>query len=321
MADQDDKKKKEKSDLTNTVDISDRTIIVTRKVETEEQEKVRKLEPWLIQISGKETGQQFNLAGKEKIGIGRDPQCQIALDDPTVSRNHAEIVCKGEQNIVIRDLGSTNGVYVNGKKIKEEPLHDGDKVLIGTRLYFKLAYQDTVDETYQRNIFKAANIDGLTQLYNKKYFFDALPKEFSFARREKKPLSILMMDIDYFKKINDTYGHIAGDAVLQTIGKYLKETVRLENIACRFGGEEFVILLKNCTPDQAYFVAERIRQNIEKAKVKTKGGEITITISIGIATYDGKNYDTFDDVMQAADQNLYKAKESGRNRTVYKKVA
>jgi len=277
-------------------------------------------EPYLIQISGRETGQMYHLTGRT-MKLGRDPTCQITLEDPHISRNHAEIICRSPTEIIIRDIGSTNGVFVNGKRITEQLLTDGDKILIGTRLYFKFCYQDAVDQNYQQNLFRAANIDGLTQLYNKKYFVDVLSKEFSFSKRNNQPLSLMMIDVDHFKKINDTYGHMAGDLVLKCVGQYLQKNLRLENIGCRYGGEEFAIILRNVTGDQALAIAERLRTSIEQEKINYRGKTIQITVSIGIATLQEENFDTIDDLIQKADEFLYEAKESGRNRTSFKKAA
>lgn len=296
----------------------DRTVVITEK--TDLNERSTTYEPYLIQISGRETGQMYNLAGRT-VRIGRDPTCQIILEDPHISRNHAEIFYRNGNEITIRDVGSTNGVFVNGKKISEQVLADGDKILIGTRLYFKFCYQDAVDQNYQQNLFRAANIDGLTQLYNKKYFIDALSKEFSFSRRNGQPLSLMMVDIDHFKKVNDTYGHMAGDLVLKVIGLYLQKNLRLENVACRYGGEEFAIILRNVNAEVALFIAERLRKAIEAEKIMHRGKPIQITISIGIATLEGNNFQTIEDLIQKADEHLYEAKEGGRNRTIVKKAA
>ena len=299
-------------------DKDDKTVIITEKVEVAERSS--SFEPYLIQISGRETGQMYNLSGRI-IKMGRDAECQISLDDPHVSRFHAEIVSRGKNSIVIRDIGSTNGVFVNGKKITETGLMDGDKILIGTRLYFKFCYQDAVEQNYQQSLFRAANIDNLTQLYNKKYFLDVLSKEFSYSKRNHQPLSLMMTDVDHFKKINDSYGHPAGDLVLKTVGQYLLKNLRLENIACRYGGEEFAIILRNASGDQALFVAERLRKSIESERIHYLGKVIQITISIGIATLDGNNFETIDDLIKRADEYLYEAKEMGRNRTVLKQAA
>jgi diguanylate cyclase (GGDEF)-like protein len=299
-------------------DNRDKTVIITEKVDM--PEKSSTFEPYLIQISGRETGQMYNLSGKT-VRLGRDPQCQIILDDQHVSRVHAEIICRSPKDISIRDLGSTNGVFVNGKKITEHKLSNDDKILIGTRLYFKFCYQDAVDQNYQQNLFRAANIDGLTQLYNKKYFVDALSKEFSFSRRNNQPLSLAMMDVDFFKRVNDTHGHIAGDMVLKNVGAYLIKNIRMENIAARYGGEEFAIILRNVGAEMALHIAERIRKSIESEKMLYQGKILRVTVSIGIATLDGNNYDTIEDLTRAADENLYEAKQTGRNRTIQKKAA
>jgi len=299
-------------------DREDKTVIVTEKAEMSERSSA--YEPYLIQISGRETGQMHNLAGRT-VRIGRDPTCQVILDDPHISRVHAEIHCRNVNQIVIRDTGSTNGIFVNGKRVTEQQLNDGDKILIGTRLYFKFCYQDAVDQSYQQNLFRAANIDGLTQLYNKKYFIDVLSKEFSFSRRTKQPLSLLMIDVDHFKRINDTHGHMAGDLVLKSIGQYLLQHLRLENIACRYGGEEFAIILRNVPGDLAEHIAERLRKAMEGEKVLYRNTPIQITISIGIATFDTNNFETIEDFIRKADEHLYEAKQTGRNRTVFRKAA
>ncbi len=296
----------------------DKTVIVTQKVDTTERPSA--YEPYLIQISGRETGQMYNLAGRT-VRLGRDPTCQVIIDDPHISRVHAEISCKDGNTILIRDTGSTNGIFVNGKRITEQQLNDGDKILIGTRLYFKFCYQDAVDQSYQQNLFRAANIDGLTQLYNKKYFIDVLAKEFSFSRRNKQALSLLMVDVDHFKKVNDTYGHMAGDLVLKSIGAFLHQQLRLENIACRYGGEEFAIILRNVTPDLAEHIGERLRKGMEGEKILYRATPIQITISIGIATFENNNFETIEDFIQRADEHLYEAKQLGRNRIVFRKAA
>ena len=275
---------------------------------------VPKVEPYLIQLSGRETGQNHGLSGRT-VKIGRDASCEICVDDPHVSRVHAVVAAVGN-DIVIRDLESTNGVFVNGNKVKEHKLLDGDKVLVGTRLYFRFAYQDAQDQNYQQSLFQAANLDALTQLYNKKYFLDILPKEMSFCKRTNESLCLMMIDVDHFKKVNDSHGHLAGDAVLQAVGAHLGKQVRLENIACRYGGEEFAIILRNCSTELAHTVAERLRLSLSAETISFRGTEIKITVSIGIATYANENFATLEDFIQKADEFLYEAKRSGRNRTV-----
>lgn len=295
----------------------EKTIIITEKVDLNARPN-QGAEPYLIQISGRETGQTYRLSG-ELMKIGRDPACAIALDDPHISRLHAEIGIKASGDVYLRDIGSTNGVFVNGKRVTEHTLTEGDKILIGTRLYFKFAYQDAVDQKYQQNLFQAANNDSLTQLYNKKYFLDVLAKEFSFSRRDKQPLSLLMVDIDHFKAVNDTYGHLAGDQVLKAVGQTLVKSLRLENVACRYGGEEFGVILRNVSGELAHTVAERLRLAIAAEVVTFKDKKISISVSVGVATLFSENFATFEDLLQRADEFLYEAKAAGRNRTVTEK--
>jgi diguanylate cyclase (GGDEF)-like protein len=124
-----------------------------------------------------------------------------------------------------------------------------------------------------------------------------------------------MMDVDFFKKINDSHGHLAGDKVLKLLGQVLTKQLRLENIACRFGGEEFGIILRGANPEMALQVGERIRKQVEIQKVSYRNREFQFTVSVGIATFDGKNFSTSEELMQKADELLYQAKQQGRNRT------
>jgi diguanylate cyclase (GGDEF)-like protein len=290
---------------------SDKTIIVQLKTEPE---KVTTTEPFLVSISGRETGKAIPLK-ERNLKIGRELDCDLILESPHISRYHAELIWKGSE-LLVRDLGSTNGVFVNGKKITEEVLHNGDKILFGTQLYYKLVYQDAVDQTYHQSLFKAANTDPLTQLYNKRYFMEFLEKEFSFSRRTGQPLSLIMLDIDHFKSINDTYGHVAGDQILKNMGSILASQIRLENIACRFGGEEFGIIIRGATAAQSRLVAERLRVAVSDQSVDFRGKKIRFSVSLGVATFEGSNFQTAEDLLLKADELLYKAKELGRNQTV-----
>lgn len=296
----------------------DETLIVTQKILLNDPGST--YEPFLMQLNGRETGKMYAVTDRS-LKLGRDPSCQISLNDPHISRFHAEILKRDNGEVCIRDIGSTNGVFVNGKRVTEQVLMESDKIVIGTRMQFKFCYQDAVVETYQQNIYRTANIDSLTQLYNKNYFIDIFSKEFSFSRRNNQPLSLMMIDIDHFKSINDTHGHMAGDMVLKSIGQYLLKHLRMENIACRFGGEEFAVILRNVTGDMAYTIAERLRTEIEAGQIAYLDKNISTTISIGIATLEGGNFETIEDFIQKADQNLYRAKEAGRNRTVQNQAA
>jgi two-component system, cell cycle response regulator len=283
------------------------------------EEKTQSTDPCLTQLSGLGSGKVFNLRDKVQV-IGRDASCDIWVDDPHISRKHA--IISNKNNItLLRDENSTNGVFINGKKIVEHELKDGDRILIGTRLYFKYSLEFADYQFVQNQKYREANLDTLTGLYNKRYFNDVISREFSFSRRNKNSFSLLMIDVDYFKKVNDSYGHLVGDHVLTQIGEVLKKGLRHENISCRYGGEEFAIILRNTGPIAAQNVAERIRSSIEKLQFEYANQPFSITVSIGIATYEHGNFETFEEVIRFADELLYESKLNGRNRVTLKKVA
>ena len=157
--------------------------------------------------------------------------------------------------------------------------------------------------------------DSLTGLYNRRYFFDIAQKMFLTSKRENKSLSILMCDIDYFKKINDTYGHQTGDFILKEVANILKNSIRKNDIIARYGGEEFIILLYDCPPKFANLIAEKIRKTIENIEFEDDSNNIIkSTISIGISSKGN----SLEEIIQDADKMLYQAKKT-RNKVVISK--
>jgi diguanylate cyclase (GGDEF)-like protein len=270
-------------------------------------------EPFLIQMSGGETGRMFRIT-EGRYRIGRSPECELFHNDPHISRIHAEITRDAAGRIVIRDLHSRNGVFVNGAPVAEQVLQNGDKILIGTELQFKFSLQDRLDQSYQDRLFHAANFDALTGVHSRSYFDEVLAREFGQSQRAGRPLSVMLMDVDHFKRINDQHGHPGGDAVLRSLGEILKGSLRPEDLAARYGGEEFAVMLRNTYATQLLPVAERLRQKIEAAVIEYTGATIRFTASIGLATLAGGNFATPEELLRAADANLYRAKAAGRNR-------
>ncbi len=214
----------------------------------------------LIVISGYELGKEYIL-DNDKV-IGRIPSCDIRINSTKVSRRHAKLVKKGK-NFNVIDLNSTNGTYVNGKRIIEAPLSDGDKLHLG-EIIFKYILRDKIDTEYHHIIYDRATFDGLTGLYNRRCFMENLAESIKHSRLVNEALSLIMFDIDHFKKVNDTYGHLAGDTVLKGVSNIFNISVRKSDIAARYGGEEFIAILKNTEKNEAYKLAERIRKKIEK---------------------------------------------------------
>lgn len=271
---------------------------------------------FLIVISARSAagiGRMYKLDGSELV-LGRSTECQFQVDDDGISRKHAKIFLGPEGQFQVADLGSTNGTFLNGVRVEVGALQDGDKIQIGSNTVLKFSLQDQLDEQYQRSIYESATRDGLTRIFNKKYFLDTLRKEFAYCLRHRVPLSVLMFDVDHFKKINDSYGHQAGDYVLARIAQRINETIRTEDVFARYGGEEFAIMLREATEEQALTCAERCRRAIDVTDFQFGGSPIRGTISAGIASLLDSDYASPEDLIAAADKYLYRAKKAGRNR-------
>ena len=268
--------------------------------------------PWLVIVSGASNiGKMYRL--ERRIVLGRLPECDVHIDQEGVSRQHAMLECTAEGSVHIVDLDSRNGTFVNGEPVSRETLRDGDKIQIGGTTILKFSYQDELDEALQRNLYESATRDPLTHAVNRRGFEEALAKEYAFARRHGRPLSVLALDLDHFKRVNDTFGHPAGDYVLKRLADIITATIRVEDVFARTGGEEFVILLRDVPLDGAFDCGNRLRRSVEQAVFETGGTRISVTISVGVATQTA-DHTSPKAVLEAADRALYEAKGAGRNR-------
>lgn len=265
----------------------------------------------LVQIypAGPNMGRKYVLQGKT-IALGRDPSSDIVVSSDSVSRRHARMSVEGGRRL-LTDLQSTNGTYVNDQPILSEFLSHGDQVKVGDTIFKYLVGSD-VETAYHEEIYRMTIIDGLTGVFNKRYFLEALEKEMSRAQRYGRPLSILMFDIDHFKRVNDNYGHLAGDYVLQALARLISTRARREEIFARYGGEEFVILLPETQNDGAMELAEQLRKRVASYTFVFEGEEIPVTVSIGVATIQGDGISETE-LIRRADEKLYQAKAEGRN--------
>jgi diguanylate cyclase (GGDEF)-like protein len=247
--------------------------------------------------------------------IGRSIQADIPLKDAGVSREHSEIKVDGEK-ATIKDMGSTNGTFVNNKRITKHALKDGDKIQISSSTVFKFILSDESEKVFHDELYRMGVMDPVTNIYNKRYFTERLKQEFSLAKRNKTGLSLIMIDLDFFKKINDTYGHLAGDFILGKLSEVFSGMTRDEDIVARYGGEEFVAILPGSSEEGAVICAERIREKIAQTPFMFEDKTINITVSIGIATLDENNFfGSYEDFIEAADNCLYRSKKNGRNCT------
>lgn len=267
-------------------------------------------EACLVVIYGMDLGKKFNLS-QPALTIGRSSKSDIQIDQESVSRSHAKIINTGKA-ILLRDLGSTNGTYVNDELIDEYVLRDGDFIKIG-RTIFKFLSGNNIENAYHEEIYRLTTVDGLTQIYNKRYFLETLEREISRAQRYHRDLSLIMFDIDHFKKVNDTYGHLAGDSVLKQLASVLKSRIRREDIMARYGGEEFAVILPEIGSVNAQTFAEKVRRIVEKTAFKFEDHQIPVTVSIGVAAV-GPGIQSPLEFIKLADDKLYQAKVEGRNR-------
>jgi diguanylate cyclase (GGDEF)-like protein len=266
----------------------------------------------LIYPPGAEMGKRFPL-DRDEIVLGRGGDCDVQIDRDSVSRRHARIFRVGDQWMA-EDLQSTNGSYVNDVPIQRSPLRDSDFLKIGAAI-FKFLSGTGVEASYHEEIYRMTIIDGLTGAHNKRYFVEFLEREIARCARYGRPLSLMMFDIDHFKPINDTHGHLTGDYVLKEMLRRLLQRVRKEELLARYGGEEFAGVLPETDNAGAMHVAEEFRQIVAAEPFEYEGDVISVTISIGVSTLNGENIDT-DSFIKRADENLYEAKRGGRNKVV-----
>ena len=269
--------------------------------------------PRLVVMIGSQPLREF-VIDKPEVVIGRGEVDLDLGDDSSISRKHAKIVVFHDGH-EIQDLSSKNGTLVNGQQVGCTVLNSGDKIQIGNTV-LKFLHHDELEAACINEFYQMAWTDSLTQINNRRFLMDALNRELSRARRHKRPLSVLMFDIDHFKQINDTYGHQAGDKVLMAISDTVSAILRREDIFGRYGGEEFIVVLPETTIEAAQAVAERIRQCVESMTVVHRGQTIVATVSVGYAAFDAESNPEISTefLVDAADTRLYEAKNSGRNR-------
>lgn len=261
-------------------------------------------------------GKTYILKNK-KIRIGRDEANDIVLHDLKVSGHHCEIdVITGDglgvDEMSITDLFSTNGTYLNGKVVERAILKFGDKIDVGSTILLFNA-SDEIEDKYQSTLFDIATVDSLTGLFNRRYILNELENQLKLACRYMRIFSVILVDIDHFKAVNDNYGHTAGDEYLKLVASHIVQALRAQDKAGRVGGEEFLILLPETGETGAEILANRIREAVESAVLEFKNNKIRATISAGVAQFDAKALDS-DKIYETVDRALYRAKKEGKNR-------
>lgn len=296
---------------------SDKTAVLSADQETlrKEMAKAKEQEACLIIIRGTPQGHRYFITQNE-MSIGRDPSADISVSDQSISRKHAQVSKGAGGKIVLTDLGSSNGSFINDQKLapnESRVLAKEDMIKLGNSI-FKFLPAGELETLFYGNLADEAHTDPLTRIYNKGYLLEALDAEFKRAKALHTDFSVLFFDLDFFKKINDTYGHDAGDYVLKEVTSLIRAGhLRPKDIFARYGGEEFVILLGNTGAALATEIAEKIRAAIETHAFIYEGKRLPVTSSIGVAELSS-HVESAQTLLKNADKALYASKQSGRNR-------
>ena len=277
----------------------------------------KKMRAVLTLASGSDLGRVVAVPRGEIVTLGRAADQTVRFDEAAVSSSHARVVAVAGQYMLV-DERSTNGTFLNDERIETSAqLKDGDRIRLGPNALLRFSMVDEDEEAAMRKIYEAALFDGLTKVFNRKHVDDRLDAEIAFAVRHNTELALVLFDVDHFKKVNDTYGHPAGDAVLRATADILMRHRRTEDIVGRYGGEEFVLVLRGTDLAGATTLSDRLRRAVEGAPVTHDAFTISVTMSGGVATLKGCGERRDKATLLAlADQRLYRAKQAGRNRVV-----
>ncbi len=263
---------------------------------------------------GPDIGRRIPLPNKQYI-VGRDDDAAFVVSRSSVSRQHARLYMDDEATWFVEDLNSTNGTFVNEVRIKHQQLNDTDQVRFGDAIY-KFLSGSNIESAYHEAIHNMAIQDGMTGIHNKRFFVEFLEREIAVATRYGHPLTLVMFDVDHFKKVNDTHGHLAGDAVLKDLAGRIRPRIRREDLFARYGGEEFACVLPSTALPGGIVFGEQLRSMIEERPCHFENLQISFTISVGVTTMHRETGVDSATLIKRADDNLYSAKRSGRNRVV-----
>jgi two-component system, cell cycle response regulator len=266
-----------------------------------------------IYPTGVGMGSRYTLTD-EPLVIGRGNDCEIRINDHSVSRRHARLQ-PGIDGYYAVDLQSTNGTYVNDVPASMCKLKDGDYLRVGNCIY-RFLTGGNVEAEYHEEIYRLTIIDALTDIHNKRYFLEFLDRELARSSRYDRPLSLVMIDIDRFRAINEELGHLGGDFTLREISARIKGSIRKEELFARYGGEEFAVVLPETPCQGAANLGERLVNVINGQPFQYENRSYQVTISVGVTTTQGEKDITPSELIRRADEKLYQAKHEGRNRVV-----
>jgi two-component system, cell cycle response regulator len=249
-----------------------------------------------------------------ETSLGRSKDATMAIEDSSISRMHARIVRTEDGQHVLEDLGSKNGTFVNGRAVSRVPLRSGDRVQLGPQLLLLFALVDEQEETLQRRLYESSTRDSLTGLPNRRRLLERLELEIARGETDGSDTGILMIDVDHFKQINDTYGHLGGDQMLCALAMSAERVLRRGVLLARYGGEEFAAVISCETKDDLVAVAERLRLSFGELRVTIGAASVGATVSVGVALWSECASGNYLELVALADSRMYAAKLAGRNR-------
>jgi two-component system cell cycle response regulator len=295
--------------------LSERDDEITQQIALPEELRPQRNKLTLQVVKGPRVG-EIMIVEKQTALLGRGADTDIRIPDPSLSRVHARFEREGDA-LWIEDMESRNGTAVDGARLSaRHKLENGEHITVGN-VILRFAIQDARVLKVSRDLYEAAVRDRLTGMHNRGYFDDRLATEFAFVRRHGSPLSLLLIDLDHFKKVNDTYGHPIGDAVLKACAGKIMESLRAEDVAARYGGEEFAVLARGTPTEGARVLGQRLRTRIALAQVLTLQGVVQVTASIGVAVMQGDSpYASPAELVASADEALYASKRNGRDQVM-----
>jgi len=278
-------------------------------------DSARTCRPALTRVTGPGIGHTTAVPTDRRSGVvlGRGASAGVRVEDDTVSREHARVWVDAEGSVRVSDLGSTNGTLLNGQRVAEAVLSEGDKIQVGRWAVFRFSLNDRLDDDYLEHLYQTSIRDALTGLFNRRYLLECLERDLALSRRHGIPLSLVLVDVDGFKRVNDTFGHAGGDRVLRGLAELLGSMQRHESIVARYGGEEMAVLLRNVGAVGGEVFAERMRAAVEARPLPVGRGKVRLTISLGVASTDHDAADAPEAFVDAADRYLYLSKRRGRN--------
>ncbi len=273
--------------------------------------------PYLLVLSGPQLGEIFALEFGREFVLGRDLACEVRLRDTGASRRHAGILA-GPRGARLRDLGSTNGIFVDGSRVADCQLQDGQRIHMGMHTALKYCLADDVEIGYQRRLAEGALLDPETGLFNRRHFDDRLSAELVTSSRYTRPMSLLLVDVDGFRRVNEVHGRAVGDEALGLMSRLVKSAVRREDVLARVSGEEFGVVARETPLSAGRALGERIRKAVERGRLSVRGQDLALTVSVGvvgidtIGTYSSARTEA--EVMGLAEEALRRALDGGGNR-------